>query len=75
MTNASTLPDGWIEITDYREALEVYRSPAIGANPGSETDEKEFRGGTVIRIDGPAAPHAPASDEPVAKARRARVVP
>ena len=53
MTNASTLPDGWIEITDYREALEVYRSPAIGANPGSETDEKEFRGGTVIRIDGP----------------------
>lgn len=53
MTVASTLPDGWIEITDYREALEVYRSPAIGANPGSETDEKQFRGGTVIRIDGP----------------------
>lgn len=50
---APTLPDGWIEITDYREALEVYRSPAIGANPGSETDEKQFRGGTVVRIDGP----------------------
>ncbi|HEY1518007.1 MAG TPA: cytochrome P450 [Solirubrobacteraceae bacterium] len=54
MTMASTLPDGWIEITDYREALEVYRSPAMGANPGSETDEKQFRGGTVIRLDGPA---------------------
>jgi cytochrome P450 len=54
MIVASPLPEGWVEITDYREALEVYRSPAIGANPGSATDEKEFRGGTVIRLDGPA---------------------
>jgi cytochrome P450 len=54
MTTASSLPDGWVEITDYREALEVYRSPAIGGNPGSATDEKQFRGGTVIRLDGPA---------------------
>ena len=54
MIVASALPEGWVEITDYREALEVYRSPAIGANPGSATDEKEFRGGTVIRLDGSA---------------------
>jgi cytochrome P450 len=49
------IPPGWVEIRDYREALEVYRSTQIGANPGSPTDEKHFRGGTVIRLDGP--PH------------------
>lgn len=54
MMMQSPLPDGWVEITDYQEALEVYRSPAVGGNPGSETDEKQFRGGTVIRLDGPA---------------------
>lgn len=54
MMMQSPLPDGWVEITDYQEALEVYRSPAVGGNPGSETDEKQFRGGTVIRLDGSA---------------------
>ncbi len=54
MLSRSPLPCGWVEITDYQEALEVYRSPAIGGNPGSATDEKQFRGGTVIRLDGPA---------------------
>ena len=45
------LPPGWVEITDYREALEVFRSPKVGANRSSPADER-FRAGTAIRIDG-----------------------
>src|SRR5580700_7811849 len=45
------LPPGWVEITDWREALEVFRSPKVGANRSSADDER-FRAGTAIRIDG-----------------------
>lgn len=48
---AIDLPPGWVEITDYREALEVFRSPKVGANRSSAADER-FRAGTAIRIDG-----------------------
>ena len=48
---AIDLPPGWVEITDYREALEVFRSPKVGANRSSPADER-FRAGTAIRIDG-----------------------
>jgi cytochrome P450 len=48
---AIDLPPGWVEIADYREALEVFRSPKVGANRSSPDDER-FRAGTAIRIDG-----------------------
>ena len=56
MADAHAAPQAidWLEITDYKEALEIYRSPAVAVSRGSETDQRHFRGGTVIRLDGTA---------------------
>ena len=54
MTGGGRPTGDWETVSTYREAVEVLRSPNMSADTGGDSDREHFRGGTLLRIDGPA---------------------
>jgi cytochrome P450 len=49
---AAALPEGWVEISSYKPAVEVFRSRTVSADTGGEVDAC-FRKGILLRSDPP----------------------